>query len=457
MFFITVFVNAEPVSLEYNSINTLIIGNSNEATYSFEIKNNQNESDRFIISTPREYWSWSIQSNPSIIEIEKGIKENFLLNIKPAGIISPGKYIIPITFKSSLNPSQNLSEEFEVEVISYENAINLSLKDLENINPNKEKLFKINLKNNYDLEINNLKIVLESEFFSVSEDLNLSHSEEITKNFLINFIGEIKTGEHPIKVKIYSINKLVLEKEYIMEIGNFPNLEGSETPLQGFLFSSETIIKTNNGNSVLQETYIKELTTFENFVISTSPKPNSKIKEGNKYILTWEFDLNPGETKTIILKKNYRKLIFGIILLVGLTGMFYSYRKKEIKITKDVLSVKQSKDGILSMDIVVSLKNKSGRNLKNLKLLDTINYLVDEPSHFGSKKPRIIKSNESTRMLWNIPLLRRKSNFVISYNVKIKHHRINNLIIPRAVAKYIKLGKRKVIYSNMLRPFSGRI
>ena len=105
------------------------------------------------------------------------------------------------------------------------------------------------------------------------------------------------------------------------------------------------------------------------------------------------------------------------------------------------------------MDIVISLKNKSRRNLKNLKLLDTMGHLVARPSHFGSREPKIIKSEGTTRMLWDIPLLRGKSNFVVSYNVKIKHNRINNLIIPRAVAKYLKLGKRKIVYSNMLRPF----
>ena len=125
----------------------------------------------------------------------------------------------------------------------------------------------------------------------------------------------------------------------------------------------------------------------------------------------------------------------------------------KIRICRNILSTKQSKDGVLSMDIVVSLKNKSRRNLKNLKLLDTIGHLVDTPSHFGSKEPKIIKSNYNTKMLWDIPILRGKSNFVVSYNVKIKHHRISTLAIPRAVAKYLKLGKRKIVYSNTLRPF----
>tara|TARA_Y100000034_G_scaffold136364_1_gene212412 strand:- start:1102 stop:2469 length:1368 start_codon:yes stop_codon:yes gene_type:complete len=452
--FITIsFVSSTSVSSEINEGNTLIIGNSNEATYNLEIINNQQENDRFTILTSEEYWSWSIQAEPSILDVNKGTKENFLLKIKPAGIIEAREYTIPLTIKSTTNESIILEEEIKVTVTSYENAINLSLRSQENINPNEETLFKIDLKNNYNLKINNLKLVLESEFFSTSQDLNLSYSEETTKDFLVDFVGSIEEGEHEINVKIYSIGDLVLEKSYTMDIGDFPNLEGSETPIENFLFSSETIVKTNNGNSILHETYTKELTSFENFITITSPEPTSKTKVNNKYILSWEFDLNPGETKTITIEKDYRKLMFWLIGIVIIFGLFYTYRKRDISITKDVLSIKQSKDGVLSMDLVVSLKNKSRRNLKNLKLLDTIGHLVDTPSHFGSREPKIIKSNGTTRMLWDIPILRGRSNFVVSYNVKIKHHRISSLVIPMAVAKYIKLGKRKIVYSNTLRPF----
>jgi hypothetical protein len=447
------FVNSEPASLEFTPINTLIIGNSNNAIYSFEINNNQEKGDRFTIFTSEEYWSWSIQTEPSILDLDKNSEKDFLLNIKPIEILTPGEYLIPITITSLNNESIKLEEELKINITTYDSAINTSLRIPDNINPNEETLFKIDITNNYNLEINNLNLVLESEFFSISQNLNLSKSEEITKDFLVNFIGNIEKGKHDLNIKIYSINKLVLEREYIMEIGDFPNLVGSETPEENFLFSSEIIVKTNNGNSVLHERYTKELTTFEDFITTTSPEPTSKIKEGNKYLLIWEFDLNPQETKTIIIKKDYRKLIFYLIGIVILFGLFYNYRKRDITLTKEVLSIKQSKDGILSMDIVVSLKNKSRRNLKNLKLLDTIGHLVDKPSHFGSEEPKIIKSNENTKMLWHIPLLRGKSNFVVSYNVKIKHHRISNLVIPRSVAKYLKLGKRKIVYSNTLRPF----
>ncbi len=461
IFFIALFLtisyaNAELASSDINPTNNLIVGNSNQAIFKLKIDNNQDEDDRFKLSFPEEYWSWAIELYPQQLDVKQNKQEEFTLRIKPIELLEPKEYTIPFRILSTINDSLILEEELTVNITSYEEAINLSLRSPDNINPNEESLFKLDIKNNHNLILNHLEIVLESEFFLISRELNLSHSEEKTEDFLVSFTGNIEKGDHPVKVKLYSLNKLALEKEYQMNIGDFPNLEGSETPEENFLFSSETIVKTNNGNSILHEIYTKELTSFENFITSTSPEPDSILKENNKYILTWEFDLNPGETKTITIEKDYRKPIIYLIGIVIIIGLFYSYRKRDLIITKDVLSIKQSKDGILSMDIVVSLKNKSRRNLKNLKLLDTISHMVDEPSHFGSREPKMIRSEGNTKMLWIIPKLKGRSNFVVSYNVKTKHNKIKNLIIPRAVAKYLKLGKRKLIYSNMLRPFSGK-
>lgn len=450
------YVDAELASSDIAATNNLIVGNSNQAIFKLEIDNNQEEDDRFKLSFPEEYWSWAIELHPSQLDVAQNKKEEFTLKIKPIEILEPKEYTIPFKILSTLNDSFRLEEELKINITSYDEAINTSLRIPDNINPNEESLFKLDIKNNHNLMLNNFELIIESDFFSTSRELNLSYSEEKTEEFLISFTGNIEKGYHPVTVKLYSLNKLALEREYQMNVGDFPSLEGSETPEENFLFSSETIVKTNNGNSIIHETYVEELSSFEKFITSTSPEPDSIIKENNKYILSWKFDLNPGETKTITIEKNYRKLIGYILGVVIILGLFYNYRKKDLIITKDILSIKQSKDGILSMDIVVSLKNKSRRNLKNLKLLDTISRMVDEPSHFGSREPKMIRSEGNTKMLWIIPKLRGRSNFVVSYNVKTKHNKIKNLIIPRAVAKYLKLGKRKIIYSNMLKPFSGK-
>ncbi len=433
--------------------NLITIEDYNVAKYQLILENNQNISDRFRIVVPSSHWDWIVTTDPTPIEIDEGKTKTVMFHIRPYDKIEKGLYTIPIKIISLNNENYYDEEKFDVEVVTFDMAITKKLKQPSNIDPSEDNLFKVELKNNYDIDFKDIEIKLESDFFSVNGTVNLSDHEKRTKNFATNLSGEIREGSHPIYLKIFTNGKEVSSEEFEMVIGKNSRINQIWTPIQGFFFNSEKIIKTNDGNTISHETIIKEFTSSEMRVASFLPEPDSIDQEGDIHTLTWEFELSPGESKTVTIKKDYRGIILGIILLVIIIGAFYSYRKKHITLTKDILSIK-SKDGILSMDVVISLKNKSRRTIKNLKLLDTITHLIEEPTQFSkSKVPRIIKSHEKTSMLWNVPKLKGRENYVVSYNVKVEHEKINKLRIPKAVAKYIKLFQRKIVYSNVVRPF----
>ena len=58
-----------------------------------------------------------------------------------------------------------------------------------------------------------------------------------------------------------------------------------------------------------------------------------EMLENGKYILNWEFDLNPGETKKIVIIKDYRKPTLLLSLLIMALGLIYSYKRKEIELS----------------------------------------------------------------------------------------------------------------------------
>lgn len=451
---ISSFVLSEDISLTKTTKNTAMIYNANQAEYIIKIHNQQNIEDRFRFSVPVSHWNWLVTTEPTILDVGANQKGTFILKITPLFSVDSGQYTIPVKLHSRNNDSIYLEDTFDVEIITYEQAIKTSLKVPDNINPNQENIIKLEIENNYNIELKDLEVILESEFFSVSKNLSILKLKNSTKNFLINFTGNVEEGKHPVLVKFYSNGELVLEKEYEMDIGDYKKIKAIETPEEGFLFKSEKITKTNDGNIVLHESYLKELSYFEKLITKVSPEPTSITKDGMNYILEWKLDIDPGETIIITIEKDYRKAIFGLIAIVILLGLFYSYKKKDLLLTKKISSIKQSKDGVLNMDVILKLKNKSRRIIKNIKLLDTVHHMINEPSHFSDIKPRIIKTSEITnRMLWNIPRLSGKSSFVVSYNVRIKHKRISDLKISKSVAKYIKLKRRILVYSNIVRPF----
>ncbi len=438
---------------EKNEINPIVVEDYNNANYQLILENKQNISDRFRIVVPSSHWDWLVTTDPTPIEIDEGKTRTVMFSIKPFDSIEKGLYTIPIKIVSLNDEEYYEEEKFDVEVISFETAITTELKQPSEIDPSKDNLFKIELENNYDIRFKNIEIGIESDFFSTKEAINISDFEKKSKNLVVNFTGNVREGSHPVYVKIFSDGKEHSSQEFEMIIGDHSRTSQIGASIEKFLFRSEKIEKTNDGNTISHETITKKLSSMEMRIASFVPEPDSIVKEANFYTLTWEFDLNPGETRTVVIEKDYRGIVFGLIILIFIIGGFYSYRKKHITLTKDILSIK-SKEGVLSMDVVLSLKNKSRRSIKNLKLLDTISHMVGEPTQFSeSKTPKVIKSHEKTSMLWHIPKLEGRQNYVVSYNVKIEHDRINKLKIPKAAAKYIRMLQRKIVYSNIVRPF----
>jgi hypothetical protein len=447
------FASSSSIIEQKRETNTVIVEDYNEAVYKLILNNDQNISSKFRIILPASHWEWIIRTDPSSIELERGERKTVSFYIKPFEIIEHGLYSIPIKIESLDDENYFDEETFDIEVTTFDMAVTTELKQPSEINPSEDNLFKIELTNNYDISYKELSIILESDFFSVSQQINLSNSEKETANFIVNLTGDLREGSYPIFLKVLSDDKEFLNKELEMIIGDHSKISQIGTPIEKLLFFSEKIVKTNDGSTISHEIITKKLSSIEMKVASFTPQPDSIEREGRYYIPTWEFDLSPGESRTIIIEKDYRALISGIIALVIIIGLFYSYKKKHITLTKNILSVK-SKDGILSMDVVISLKNKSRRAIKNLKLLDTINHLIEPPTQLAEKrKPRIITSHEKTSLLWHIPKLEGRENYVVSYNVKLEHEKINKLRIPKAAAKYIKMFKRKIVYSNNVKPF----
>ena len=129
--------------------------------------------------------------------------------------------------------------------------------------------------------------------------------------------------------------------------------------------------------------------------------------------------------------------------------------KNLCKLNKKVVTMKHSKDGISTINILMVLKNKSGKTLKNLKVMDNMINVAEEPTNFGTIKPSVIKKGlGGIKMVWNIESLEKGAEVIISYQAKCKVHVIGHINVPSAVAKYIKGGRPIMVKSNKVKLFS---
>ena len=121
---------------------------------------------------------------------------------------------------------------------------------------------------------------------------------------------------------------------------------------------------------------------------------------------------------------------------------------------KRITSVQHSHDNVSTINILLILKNKSIRKIKNVKLMDGMANVVEKPSQFGSIVPaRIVRSLNGTKMMWDIPIIEPGAEIAISYTVKCKAKIIGKLQVPVALVKYMKSGRRIVVKSNKIKIF----
>jgi hypothetical protein len=441
----------DPVETSHQDIISTILPDGTASFYLY-IDNNQEVIDTFKIVKPFVYWSWLLESES--VQVFNGDSEKVMINFTPFDSKDPGEYGIKLDIESMNNASIETTEFFEIKVVGYDQVLSTELNLPDNINPNKDQLFRIQVINNYDISVDGLKFVLFSEYFEGSEEFNLRPYETVDLEIPVQFDGTVREGDNDLLLKFYHNDILVLEKEEIINIGYFTDVAGKGTPEESFLYSKETVVRTNTGNIVSKETYMKRLTWFEKLFTSTNPAPGEISKEGSSYVLTWEFDLQPDQTRTIVIETSYRGFVFAIILAIFLFAGLYYWLKRDVSLEKKVISMKKGEHGYYSMNIVLSLKNKTLKDIRNLKIMDRLAGRVEEVSNYGAFKPSVFKSEsgKSTKLVWNLPKLGKREEVLLQYTMRYKPHIIRSM--PPAVAKYLRRGNPVLVKSNRVEIFS---
>jgi hypothetical protein len=422
-----------PIELSHRDYKSVILPDG-EAIFYMTIENNQGFEDTFRVVKPGIYWSWLMEAET--IKIPAGKSEKIKVSLTPYEHKDPGNYGVLLDVESMKNSSLKESELFEILVVSYERALLTELISSGDINPNKENLFRVEIKNNYDIEIENLTLELASDYFLEEKKFVIRPYETLKLGIPVEFEGNVQIGDNIMFLNFYHNDELVLEREETINIGYYTDVSGVGTPEEGFLYNTETVVRTNEGNTISHEIYMKRLSFFEKLFTSTTPNPDEVTRDDGSYILVWNFDLNPDQTNTIIINTDYRWFVLAIILAILLAGGLYYLLRRDLSLTKKVVSMKKGSDGFYSLNVVLSLKNKTLKNIKNIKVMDRLGGRVEDTYNFGTVEPKIFKGeyNKATKLVWNLPVLGKREEIILQYTMKYKPYIIKS--VPPAIAKY---------------------
>ena len=100
--------------------------------------------------------------------------------------------------------------------------------------------------------------------------------------------------------------------------------------------------------------------------------------------------------------------------------------------------IHSSKDSA-AIKVVIGLRNRTGRVIKNIRLTDKVHNATKEPTEFTLKPTKVGRMANTTAMFWDIPLLGKKQERMISYRVKCKMH--ERLTLPSATVWFEDKGK----------------
>lgn len=303
---------------------------------------------------------------------------------------------------------------------------------------------KFFVKNNENARLTNLTVLFSSVFFETEKTFDLEPLE--TKTFIVSVdrekIKTIPAGLYLLEAK-FNVDRgegIVKGKIYFGESKEID----TESKKEGFLIRTESIIKTNNGNTI--ETIKIEIR--RNLLLSSftffSDKPEGVERHGLVNSYYWIRQINPSDSTQISARTNYIVPLLILIILAGAIVVFRKFNSTRIEIKKSVSHVK-TRGGEFALRVRVNVK--AHRSLENVYITEKVPAIVKVHENFGAMKPTSINLNDR-KLQWSLGNLQAGEERAFSYVVYSKVGVVGKFSLPESMAVFEEGGEIYQTFSN---------
>ncbi len=425
------------------------------AKFRLLITNNQGKADTFTISKdPLGYAPFSpyfkdIIVNPSILVIDAKDTGEAVVEVELLDNIEPGR-----NYKTTLRINSRTTEKrveypLTINVLAPENPVKVEVNFPEAVMPGKEYSYKIKLKNTANMILAPITAYVTTNFFTndfpnkklyAYQEMYLSDQGKEDVKFKLK--PDEKPGRYSVSITVYKGEKLIGKLTKMFEVVGNPDIEEKVATQSEFLVRTIKVSKTNKGNVIATERYEFPISGFQRTLTRFEPEPivgESKVE--------WVMDIPPGETKTITITTDYKPLVYSIAALIIILIIVVWKIKKSIGISKHVVKVRGKRGEITGMKILLHVKNRTGRKITDIKVMDILPNVLKMTQEFGTLKPsQIQKGEKSNRLVWNIESLEGGEERLVSYKVEPSLQIFGTIILPPALLRFRKgkavMGKR---------------
>ncbi len=353
-----------------------------------------------------------------------------------AGNVGPEIVVYP------LDNSSNVFSKLITYSIRRDNR--LALLELEGLedsySPNDKVELKVQVKNviQQDIPANEYQLYLEIDGKSITTPVPGIESGETERISTGIRLENRKAGIYDLRAALRTIDgEVQMERTAKVEVKKQASTERNKKVSKGLLTSKTTFTVKNTGNTAVEDIKIEEnipwyldpFTTFQNKDLK------SENVEGNT---VWVVDqLDKGETVEVSYRTNYWPPVILILILVIVSMAIYKHLRK----------VNISKSGKVAEEnysIHLRVENQTGRVINRAKLEDFVPGIASLVPEFESRKPeKIQKTEEGTKLVWDLGSMDPGEERIITYKLKPKIKVEGNTRLPGAIINYHIDEKKK--------------
>lgn len=191
------------------------------------------------------------------------------------------------------------------------------------------------------------------------------------------------------------------------------------------IYSVNQIISVSNPNDEpIKQGVTRSVPIYLSPLTFNSPAPdNTKIVDARK-IMEWDLQVPANSEETVRSSLNYLIFFGGIgAILLGLIGI--KTLKKSIRIEKEVKNQENE------LKVIIHLENHTNRTYENLSVKDFIPSVL-ETEEFRAGKPKVTKTENGTKLEWEIDEVQPGEDRKLIYTMKPDFSGTSEIHLPEA-------------------------
>ena len=361
-------------------------------------------------------------------------KKSIKLVLSPSSTTTPGTYKISLIF-SSFKTKEIVEKDVFITLLKETEVAIKSLNVYGNLTPLGYARLIIEINNPSLQSANN--VIVSAKLISqkgnvihqFSEIINLNAGETKTLEKTLDIPAKIEAGTYYAEVDIIRDGKLVAKNVREFKIEAKAVLE-KDVESSCFAFGKRVLIRIRNiGNAIAYNESFEE--TFHPISVISFKHisgPTPRFYNNKAYWLIEKIE--PGSEVLIAYELNYNYLVLLLILaIIGLSA--YVYKLRGVVIRKKVL-----RKGENLVDIILEIKNNTGRDVEKVVLRDYLPIIFKIKQIIGPKP--IIKSEEmGTEIKWRLGKLKKGEERIISYKAQEVIRVEGEITMPSAEISYV--------------------